>query len=81
MLCHDANGNIWLALSDINGAFDSNHGAITTWCSGHFEILVGDFNGDAIDDLLCHRPTTGYTYIYTIIYIIIINTIFNKFYY
>jgi hypothetical protein len=56
LLCHDSNGNRWVDFADGLGRFygtDAYFGS--GWCHhAGSELLVGDFNGDFRDDLLCH---------------------------
>jgi hypothetical protein len=34
------------------------------WCRAPgVQLHVGDFNGDGLDDMLCHNTTTGYKWI------------------
>ena len=66
ILCHDvATGYKWIRYADDNGAFDGRE-----WESNaHFcyheagRLMVGDFDGDGHDDLLCHDVATGYKWI------------------
>lgn len=55
-LCHDNNGNTWVALSSGQGSF--THGGRwmkdgEPWCPMPL-AAIGDFNGDGRDDLACH---------------------------
>ncbi|MDH5546092.1 MAG: FG-GAP-like repeat-containing protein [Gammaproteobacteria bacterium] len=59
MLCHDTAGNKWVDLADNYGRFNgSNWSANTGFCAGSGNtLLVGDFNNDYRDDLLCHESS------------------------
>ncbi len=62
LLCHDvASGEKWIDVADGSGHFsgtDWSRNAV--WCRGSdARLLVGDFNGDGQDDLLCHDATSG----------------------
>lgn len=55
-LCHDTAGRRWIDLADDQGRFfGTDTYPAWGWC-GHpgASLLVGDFDGDGKDDLLCH---------------------------
>ncbi|WP_434418076.1 FG-GAP repeat domain-containing protein [Nannocystis pusilla] len=56
MLCHDSNGDKWVALADESGRFPvTSWSAPMVWCRHQgAQLFVGDFNGDGRDDMLCH---------------------------
>lgn len=63
MICHDKTGNKWIAYANSKGNFDAGTGwhKRMGWC-GHNggQLLIGDFNGDGRDDMMCHDKNTGY---------------------
>lgn len=64
LLCHDApSGRIWIDFATagvFTGTSDWNPGTGSNWCSGSTRrMYVGDVNGDAATDLICHRTTLG----------------------
>ena len=56
MLCHDNTGKKWVALANAAGHFTGTSWyANMGWCNhGGSRLLIGDFNGDGRDDMLCH---------------------------
>lgn len=62
LLCHDQNaGRIWVAIANSAGQFTG-----TTfyhdnyWCAGASrQVVVGDFDGNGRDDLVCHDTSSG----------------------
>jgi len=66
MLCHDRKGYKWIAYANVKGNFDAGTGwhRNMRWCYGrHQSLLIGDFNGDGRDDMLCHDKRWGYKWI------------------
>lgn len=66
MLCHDTGaGYKWIAHATAAGTFTgTTWQAAMGWCSHPGEALyIGDFNGDARSDMLCHDTVTGYNQI------------------
>jgi hypothetical protein len=62
LLCHDVrSGRQWVSFADAAGRFDGTDWSQTgSWCGGTGErLLVGDFDGDRRDDLLCHGVSNG----------------------
>jgi hypothetical protein len=62
MLCHDRNdGHKWIALASPTGTFSgSTWDAPMAFCNhAGAQLLIGDFNGDLISDLLCHDQKNG----------------------
>jgi hypothetical protein len=65
MLCHNpSTGYKWVALARAGGGFigtdwQRNMG----WCRSTGQLLVGDYNGDGRDDMLCHDAGTGYKWV------------------
>ncbi|XP_048584416.1 neurogenic locus notch homolog protein 1 isoform X2 [Nematostella vectensis] len=56
ILCHDRAGYKWVALANSAGQFTGTswHKAMG-WCShSGAKLLIGDFNGDGRDDMLCY---------------------------
>lgn len=54
-------GHVWLDYAGSVGQFQgTNWHRVTGWCTGTEEFLhIGDFNGDGLDDMLCHKRSTG----------------------
>jgi hypothetical protein len=67
MLCHDAKlGYKWVSLAGAGGTFNGTQWADTTnaWCShADGRLHIGDFNGDGLDDMLCHDVKLGYKWV------------------
>ncbi len=62
LLCHDVNtGQKWIDFAEQSPTFmGTNWYGRTNWCKNvGSRVLVGDFNGDTRDDLLCHDLATG----------------------
>jgi len=62
LLCFDiSTGAKQFDYADINGHLDgTDWSSSTTWCSrATGELIIGDFNGDHRDDLLCHDVANG----------------------
>jgi hypothetical protein len=62
LLCHDLlTGTLELDYPDSSGEFDGTDWINSAgWCTGiGSELHVGDFDGDGLDDLLCHSGTSG----------------------
>ena len=62
LLCVDImSGQKWIDYADGSGGFyGTNWSFSSTWCTDdQAQILVGDFNGDGRDDLLCHHRQSG----------------------
>lgn len=62
MLCHYNNdGHVFIDYADAEGAFHgTDYEFDDGWCSDESQrVLVGDFNGDGRDDLLCHDIDSG----------------------
>ena len=66
MLCHDTKtGYKWVAYGKGTGHFTGTdwHGNMR-WCNhSSAQLLIGDFNRDRRDDMLCHDTKTGYKWI------------------
>lgn len=55
MLCHDNAGSMWVDRADAFGRFyGSDWSYSASWCIGNAKLLIGKFNEDNRDDLLCH---------------------------
>ncbi len=67
LLCHNAgSGALWIDYADGNGHFDGTDWSRTDadWCRLYTaQLFVGDFNGDAQDDILCHHMDSGAKFI------------------
>jgi hypothetical protein len=66
LLCHDvATGYKWIDFASASGTFlGTDWERNATWCNhATGRVLVGDFNGDGRDDLLCHDVGSGYKWI------------------
>jgi len=66
MLCHDTRGRKWIAYANYKGNFDAGTGWHSNmgWCiHASAQLLIGDFNGDGRDDMMCHDKKTGYKWI------------------
>ena len=65
MLCHRySDGYNWVIHADKYGRFSGSGTALGGWCVGATAgFLVGDFNKDGRDDMMCHRPADGYKWI------------------
>jgi hypothetical protein len=62
MICHaPSSGYKWVALARAGGRFvGTDWRADLHFCVAPAQLQVGDVNGDGRDDLVCHRPATGY---------------------
>ncbi len=62
LLCHDRSGHLYLQHAGRDGVFREQPGMMWSraayWCA-LFDVHVGDFDGDRLDDLLCHDPKGG----------------------
>jgi hypothetical protein len=61
-LCHDTNdGKKWIDYQS-GGAFTgTNWSRAANWCTGSSnQVLIGDFNGDNRDDMICHTSSSKY---------------------
>jgi hypothetical protein len=65
MLCHNTtSGYKWIALAKAGGGFTGTDWQRNMgWCRTPRQLLVGDYNGDGRQDMLCHNPGTGYKWI------------------
>jgi hypothetical protein len=66
LLCFDiASGQKWIDYSDGSGIFPGTDVYYAfQWCNhAAGEVLIGDFNGDGRDDLLCHDVLMGHVWI------------------
>ena len=62
LLCHDlADGTKWIDYANSSGQFLGNDWQrAANWCRAETDrLLVGDFNNDDRDDILCHSMATG----------------------
>jgi hypothetical protein len=62
LLCHEiSTGKHWVDYATSRGRFSGTDWVMDGgWCKGSTqELLVGDFNDDGSDDLLCHETETG----------------------
>ncbi|MCA9704985.1 MAG: VCBS repeat-containing protein [Myxococcales bacterium] len=66
LLCHErGTGQLWVDLAGPTGAFSGpDFTAADVWCPGDTQqLLVGDFDADGRDDLLCHDYASGLRWI------------------
>lgn len=66
LLCHDvSSGYKWVDFASTAGAYEGTDWSTTAgFCSHNTgRLLIGDFNGDGRDDLLCHDTASGYKWI------------------
>ncbi|MEM9101446.1 MAG: VCBS repeat-containing protein [Pseudomonadota bacterium] len=67
LLCSDTNNGFkWIDYADRSGHFNgTNWSRDAGWCtsSQSQQIVIGDFNGDSRDDMLCHDKTNGFKWI------------------
>ncbi|HEY3494991.1 MAG TPA: FG-GAP-like repeat-containing protein [Polyangiaceae bacterium] len=62
LLCHDrANGDKWIDFANASGQFGGTDWSLAAgWCNHDgAQLLLGDFNADGRDDLLCHDTVSG----------------------
>jgi hypothetical protein len=62
LLCHDNKGRKWIAYATRQGKFTgTNWYKAMGWCWHRGgRVLIGDFNGDRRDDMLCHDKKHNY---------------------
>jgi hypothetical protein len=54
MMCHDKSGYKWVALAKPDGSFTgTSWKKDMKWCINEDHLMIGDFNGDGRDDMLC----------------------------
>lgn len=61
-MCHDiASGKKWIDFSDGAGRFQGTDWVESpSWCNhASARLYIGDFNGDGLDDMLCHDVDDG----------------------
>ena len=62
LLCHDVvDGRKWIDYANASGELNgTDWSREDNWCDGAYgQLMIGDFNGDESDDLLCHHTKTG----------------------
>lgn len=61
MLCHDAvTGFKWIDYAASGQFFGTNWSRDANWCNAPTQrLFIGDYDGDAHDDILCHDVTLG----------------------
>jgi hypothetical protein len=65
MLCHRvSDGYKWIAFATSSGSFAGTSWEYPlNWCVSGDRLMIGDFNGDDRDDLLCHSADDGMKWI------------------
>lgn len=61
VLCHDREtGDIEIDYYDSAAKFDGTDEVVDPWCAADdAQLVIGDFDGDGSDDLLCHNHANG----------------------
>ena len=64
LLCHNnTNGRRIILLATQEGNFSGTPRAMQNWCRFNKLLLIGDFNGNGRDDMMCHAPWDGHKWI------------------
>jgi hypothetical protein len=59
-------GQTWIDYAYAGKFYGTNYSNSDGWCitdPGTNELMVGDFNGDSVDDLACHKKSSGKVWI------------------
>lgn len=60
LLCHSSSGKKWMSFGGSGTFAGTSRQWDMQWCYGvSNRLLVGDFNGDGVSDMLCHDVNSG----------------------